>query len=423
MKLHGIHLFSIILSLLLFLNNLIILSAWIPLSITNSRILSHTIPRGLIQQQQQQQTHTTTTTTTTTTAVYGSRYYLPPSFYDNAAKGRITSNELEKIFNLNRNDIERILKPHSTGFSGLIFNIETSLIDLTEVYLFAIAFLASMLGKEELPSLSNVRDIIGLPFQDMLIGLGWDYDVDMLEGLAGRFYTVFYNFMDKVELSPIPGASLLLHQAISQGNGVCIMTALPYEVAARALALAGLSPILESRVPLEHFIFNTKLKKREDGLYIAQEVSKLSRSKQYLLACALFQLPPMLVLAFESNRRFVLDSKRMGLNCIALKGNALNVQMLRGADLIISSMEDLPLDDVYKVLKKSVIRSQGPELQTIALGNLRRPSLSLVETPMMKKPKKSKGKLIGGEGGRGRTVSEDMDDLDDDDDDDDEEED
>eukprot|EP00981_Chlorochromonas_danica_P011879 scaffold4338_cov183-Ochromonas_danica.AAC.3 len=366
MKLHGIHLFSIILSLLLFLNNLIILSAWIPLSITNSRILSHTIPRGLIQQQQQQQTHTTTTTTTTTTAVYGSRYYLPPSFYDNAAKGRITSNELEKIFNLNRNDIERILKPHSTG---------------------------------------------------------WDYDVDMLEGLAGRFYTVFYNFMDKVELSPIPGASLLLHQAISQGNGVCIMTALPYEVAARALALAGLSPILESRVPLEHFIFNTKLKKREDGLYIAQEVSKLSRSKQYLLACALFQLPPMLVLAFESNRRFVLDSKRMGLNCIALKGNALNVQMLRGADLIISSMEDLPLDDVYKVLKKSVIRSQGPELQTIALGNLRRPSLSLVETPMMKKPKKSKGKLIGGEGGRGRTVSEDMDDLDDDDDDDDEEED
>lgn len=281
-------------------------------------------------------------------SAYGGRYYLPPSFYDNAAKGRITSNELEKMFSLNRQDVDRVLKPHSAGFAGLVFNVETSLVDLTEVYLFSIAFLASLLGKE-MPPLSNVRDIIGLSFQDMLIGLGWDYDVDMLDGLAGRFYTVFYNFMDKVELSAVAGGSLLLHQAISQGNRVCVVTALPYEVAARALALAGLSPILESRVPLEHFIFNTKLRKHEDGLYIPQEVSKLTRSKQYLLACALFQLPPMLVLAFESNRRFVLDSKRMGLNCIALKGNALNVQMLRGADLIISSMEDISLEDVYKV--------------------------------------------------------------------------
>jgi hypothetical protein len=55
------------------------------------------------------------------------------------------------------------------------------------------------------------------------------------------------------------------------------------------------------------------------------------------------------VVSVDSNSRTLLDAKRDGLSCVAVKGLAANAQSLRSADKVVDSLAALRAKDLYHV--------------------------------------------------------------------------
>jgi hypothetical protein len=67
------------------------------------------------------------------------------------------------------------------------------------------------------------------------------------------------------------------------------------------------------------------------------------------------QKPAILSLLVDSSRKNILSAKRVGMNCVAIKGNAANVQLLRGADLVVDSVNKFSVKEGYKVFVLLII--------------------------------------------------------------------
>ena len=68
--------------------------------------------------------------------------FIPPLLEAKLLQGQITPQDLERMFGLTETDVEVINRITSIGYAGVIFDLETALVDLTAVYGYSLATLA-----------------------------------------------------------------------------------------------------------------------------------------------------------------------------------------------------------------------------------------------------------------------------------------
>jgi hypothetical protein len=68
--------------------------------------------------------------------------FIPPLLEAKLLQGQITPQDLERMFGLTETDVEVINRITSVGYAGVIFDLETALVDLSAVYGYSLATLA-----------------------------------------------------------------------------------------------------------------------------------------------------------------------------------------------------------------------------------------------------------------------------------------
>ncbi|RYG97653.1 hypothetical protein EON65_52525 [archaeon] len=288
--------------------------------------------------------------------------YIPPTFYDNLAQGLIYSHELEKMFSPNKLDLDLMLKRSSTGFVGLVFSVESGLVDLSEAYWTGLMALSHEQSRTA-PSIEIIKEVAGLPLKDAFIALGWHFRSLEDEMLAATLvYNVMNDFVEKNDLQALSGVPSLLHRAIQEGNQVSIITNLPRELAVKALYKAHLSPLLQGRVPENHLLFPFCLTPTEH-YYALERYQFLTRYKQYVEACGVMHMSPAQCVGFDTQRTAIIEAKRVGMSAIGIRGDAQSSFMLRGADKVVNSLEEVNMEGVYRVVRRGLEISLGPAQQ------------------------------------------------------------
>jgi hypothetical protein len=74
--------------------------------------------------------------------------FIPPLMEEKLAHGAVTADDLERMFGLTETDIEVINRITSIGYAGAIFELETSLVDMSKVFGYSYAVLAGELNQE-----------------------------------------------------------------------------------------------------------------------------------------------------------------------------------------------------------------------------------------------------------------------------------
>ena len=82
--------------------------------------------------------------------------FIPPLLEAKLLQGQITPQDLERMFGLTETDVEVINRITSIGYAGVIFDLDTALVDLTTVFGYSLATLAGELHPPIYFTTSNV---------------------------------------------------------------------------------------------------------------------------------------------------------------------------------------------------------------------------------------------------------------------------
>lgn len=328
--------------------------------------------------------------------------FIPPLLEERLQRGQLTPQDLERMFGLTETDIDVIQRPATKGYAGVVFDLDTALVDLTTVLGYSLAALGGEMDQPT-PHPLDVRDTAGNSMKDTVLALQWGVDVTgpAFARCEERFYTILHKFMDALPVTAVPGAAALLDAVVQDGNAVTVITSLPRGLAIKALQKAQLSRVLEGRVSPDHLVCPLHLpptlgagpplpptspsspspapSSSYGGGPTTASGGVFARDGALLLkCCGLMRKPAVLTTVVSGNKRTVLSAKRLGLNAVALPGLTKAVHELRASDKVLNVPNSLvpllgPRDrdrgeckELYTLTLRAIKASQGPELQTAA---------------------------------------------------------
>lgn len=340
-----------------------------------------------------------------------SKRYIPPSFELRVENEEVTAYELEKLFSPDRFELLDINSRNSKGFAGLLFSLEGALVNIEAIYTLAFHALARQVGATEPPP-SRIAEVIGLTFRDAVTQLNlFPLDLDHIEmkALEVQFMEMMRVHIEQVEIEPFPDAVDVLDAALSDNNGVSIITSLPRDLAQLILNKADLGLLLEGRVDSRNLISIPSLDDLQEELDEVQEdlhdlensINRFAQRRDFINAfhptygdryyqnhllkgCGRLYKAPMLAVYIDRSHTLIQSAKKCGMSTIALRGNAQDMRVMRGADFVVEDLSAVHMNDVYDIVRRAVKNAQGPAQQQVAA--LQKPTptrLLSVETPLL----------------------------------------
>ena len=272
--------------------------------------------------------------------------HIPDSMQKRIEQGTANPGDMRRTFKLTKREMHDLQHNNLVGQIGIIIRLEGILVDMTTAYLLVLTQLAREFKKEP-PSVDQVKDVIGLSMKDTVITLGWDLSGVDTKIFALRFQETLVKLLDAIPIRPYEGASEALDQYITDGNQVTILTALPREVAVRALSKSGLSPVLERRVDASNLVHADDAKDRLSGQQLVRSIAQM-------------QTPLELAIYIDANVKGILAAKRVGVTVAGVRNLARDLYSLRTADTVIGSMKKFPPRALYTIISKSYANNMGP---------------------------------------------------------------
>eukprot|EP00596_Hydrurales_sp_CCMP1899_P008735 CAMPEP_0119036264 /NCGR_PEP_ID=MMETSP1177-20130426/3851_1 /TAXON_ID=2985 /ORGANISM="Ochromonas sp, Strain CCMP1899" /LENGTH=348 /DNA_ID=CAMNT_0006995843 /DNA_START=254 /DNA_END=1300 /DNA_ORIENTATION=- len=308
---------------------------------------------------------------------------------DRLRRGLLTSADLDRMFSLSEGEVEIIERKDSSGFMGVIFDMDTAVMDLFKVFEYSYSTLARDLQQPQ-PTSNQIKDVIGSSLRKGIITLGWDVPLAGIGRFEQRFYEIMDRYLDALPIRSCPGVAILIDEIIREGNKITLMTALPRPLAIKALKKANLSPLFEGRIdpdmlltPVHLAAFKVpttgttpenrvpNIPKTDNERNSSMSVSLLPDREELgfdgallVKCCGLMRKPAVVSILITGNRRSALSAKRMGLAVIGLSGYAQASNELRAADKIVTGYDKVTLKDMYGASKRSLKNAKGPEQQT-----------------------------------------------------------
>ena len=254
---------------------------------------------------------------TTKKVIEQSRKFISPALEKRMELGKISISELNRVFEPTKQELSYIATTSASGFVGIIFSLEGVLVDFSEIYIDAFSTLAKELGYP-VPRVEKVLDIIGCNAKESFRSLQWNVPCTKLSEVRNSFLEIFAEVLNKKSVKAQPGAVDALLAAIRNQDEICIMTALPRELAIRSLVMTGLSSVLQGRVDPSRLIYPLSAEVSSSGNDINEQ--QASRSSTLMRCCCVLRKPSCLVAVVDANPRTVIEAKRMGLAVFMLRG-------------------------------------------------------------------------------------------------------
>jgi len=272
-------------------------------------------------------------------------------------KGMLSVFDLERLFAPTEREQQVIMTPSCTGFVGVVFSLEGCLLDLETVYGYTYASFAADVG-QSVPVPSQVRDIIGCAsLYEACVSLRWPLSKEIVAKCEDRFFELFEKYLLALPPPAIqPGAVAAIEQVLLEDNRLTVNTALPRSLATTALGRSGLSSLLQARVD-PNCLVHPDQDKNANKARVGMGLGGLE-GQQLVRCCALMKRTPMLSVLVDSNRRNLLQGKRMGMNVFALQGYSSAVY-LRASDKVLSDASQFSMKDAYKVVRRAIENSEG----------------------------------------------------------------
>lgn len=234
---------------------------------------------------------------------------------DQTTTHRPTLYEINRRYRLRGNEARPITDGNAKGRIGVIFDLDTALVNIERLAGYSYAILAGDLGFTT-PSPVKIRDSLGSTVRDTLLTVGFDTEEGQLMAVEQRLHTVMGTIIDKLPILIRPGAYRLVQEVLEDGNDVVVLSSLPLAVAKRIMGKSGLASLFEVRVPGEHFLC-------QDPTSDAQYTSGDRYYTQQLVeSCEVMRKPPLLCTVVSGNHRLILTAKRSGFNTIAMTGQS-----------------------------------------------------------------------------------------------------
>lgn len=291
--------------------------------------------------------------------------FIPDGVRKLLDEGRLTAAELDKLFAPSKQTSEYIQGFGSSGYVTSVFNLETALVDVRDIWLYAYKLVGSELRQEE-PSGSQINDVIGSTFKDAVLTLGWKVAPQILEQAEIQFYKVIEKLLEALQVRPVEGAVDMINALLDQGNKLTVVSSLPRTTAILVLKKAGLSPIFQGRVDPELLITLNDYEEYRDS-YLAKHKtlpSGLSITKwQLLRSLTLLRVPTCLTVYVDGNRLNLQLAKRMSLSTIAMRGFSRDPFALRSGDKVLDNFSGVKALDFYNLIRRAIAYADGPAVQ------------------------------------------------------------
>lgn len=317
---------------------------------------------------------------------FADRYkkFISPYIEKKLKDGTCAIVDLDRAFSPSKQEKEYIMRRNSMGFTGVIFSLEGVLVDAYEVYGITLSSLARE-NNYKSPASENVLDVIGCNFHDIVLGLGWTLPNDILAAEI-QFYEMFDFFLQKYSMRTKFGALNVLGELLQNTDQVSIITALPREVAVKALVMSGISTVLRGgNVDPSRLIY-------PDDPTVPKRSSTFGNSYREALirSCDSLRRPSYLTTLVDGNRRTMREAKTLGLNVIGLRGNSIRPGAMRTADRVLSSLDSFRIKDHYEIARRSLAQQDGPMMQAQTVAQLLPPRPTLLIAPVEDNPKPKK---------------------------------
>ena len=239
--------------------------------------------------------------------------FLSDATKERIRNGKISAKEIDRIYEPSNSDRDKIMYPLSKGFVGVVFALEGSLLHLEAVLAYTWAIFAADIGKPG-PSLSTVKDIIGLDFSESVLALGWTLDLTDMDRYEKRYYEILNLMIDKVPSAVREGSADLIESIINDQNKITVVTTFPREIATKLLRITKLARIFEERN------INPECLIHPDQQSMWMIPGQTHFGKLMVRSLSVMEKPSILTILIDSNRRNILVAKRLGISCIAMKG-------------------------------------------------------------------------------------------------------
>lgn len=215
-------------------------------------------------------------------AMTSPKHFFTAAMEERLKRGVLTSGDLNRAFSFTKRDLDDFARKKYEGVVGVIFSLESVLVNLVPVMLYSFSILAEDLRKET-PKEAQVRDILGMPFRDQLLALQWSVPKESEALVYTRFLQIFMRIADALPITPMPGAETLLDDLLRAGNEVTINSYLSREASIKAISKSGLSNVLEGRLGPDRLIFPSP-----DFPNTSQH-----RGQQLIRCCGVMRKPPV----------------------------------------------------------------------------------------------------------------------------------
>ena len=98
-----------------------------------------------------------------------------------------------------------------------------------------------------------------------------------------------------------------------------------------------------------NILYNVYVGSSPESVTLRSQQEETYSGQNLIHCCGLMRSPTMLTISIDGNRRNILASKRVGLGVIAISGFAENPFDLKAADRIVTSVDMLTANNIYKV--------------------------------------------------------------------------
>lgn len=248
--------------------------------------------------------------------------YMTPFTRDKLAKGLLSPREIDRIFQPSNAEVESFMKISSKGFAGVILSLDTSLVDLKQLFGYSFALLAGEV-QQSIPNPKTVYDTIGSSFKTCSIAYGWDLESKNMNLYEDKWHQILEKLLDILPIAAVEGATRVINDIIDGGNQISVVSCLPRSLALKVLRKSQLSSVFEGRVPPDNLICRDELPAgvsvdiAPGGSLPADESFSSQRLARSLGA---MRSPTSLTVCVDGNRRDILAAKRAGLSVIAIQG-------------------------------------------------------------------------------------------------------
>jgi hypothetical protein len=134
--------------------------------------------------------------------VFKNDRYVSPLMEERLRNGLLRPADLERMFAPSEKDFDYIERSGVKGFAGVIFGLDSCLVDLHMVIGYTYATFAGELGQPT-PDPMMIRDIMGCSLREGILSLGWAVPLDRIPALKMRFYQIMDKFMDAIPVSSL----------------------------------------------------------------------------------------------------------------------------------------------------------------------------------------------------------------------------